>query len=221
VQEVLDNMFKNFYSTYSRVIFDLQRSATVLIDRILAFVSDSARPAAVAEVAEFAILDDDMTSIRPGERFEDFTEILSLIGSLINIQDGILILAHKSVQDFFVTERERNDLIYAVNLLDGGAEIYIARRCLHYLTFSQPPGREIAEARKFKDLNMRHLTKLLADYSLLDYTASRWPYHVRSKELQEKFVKEMEATLSLTVEPTLWKAWLMLQRADIWENWVH
>jgi hypothetical protein len=44
MQEVLDNMPKDLYSTYSRIIFDLQRSDDwLVIDRILAFVSDSAR----------------------------------------------------------------------------------------------------------------------------------------------------------------------------------
>jgi len=68
-------------------------------------VSYSARPVTVAEVAEFAILEDGMTNVQPEERFEDFTEILSLISSLINVQDGNLTLAHKSVQDFLVTRQ--------------------------------------------------------------------------------------------------------------------
>jgi len=221
VQEVLDAMPEDLYSTYSRILDDLQSSDDwPVVDRILAFVSYSARPVTVAEVAEFAILEDGMTNVQPEERFEDFTEILSLIGSLINVQDGNLTLAHKSVQDFLVTRQERGDFVapYTSDLLYRGADIYIAKRCLQYLAFPQRPVCDIAEARNVKDPNTRHLAKLLTEYPFLDYAASRWPHHVRTKELQEEAAEQMQTTLPFTVKPNLWKAWLMLQRADIWET---
>ena len=221
VQEVLDAMPEDLYSTYSRILNDLQSSDDwPVVDRILAFVSYSARPVTVAEVAEFTILEDEMTNVQPEERFEDFTEILSLISSLINVQDGNLTLAHKSVQDFLVTRQERRDFVppFTSNLLYRGADIYIAKRCLQYLAFPQQPVCDIAEAKNVKDPNTRHLAKLLTEYPFLDYAASRWPHHVRTKELQEEAAEQMQATLPFTVKPNLWKAWLMLQRADIWET---
>src|SRR2546421_10427542 len=221
VQEVLDAMPEDLYSTYSRILDDLQSSDDwPVVDRILAFVSYSARPVTVAEVAEFVILEDEMTNVQPEERFEDFTEILSLISSLINVQDGNLTLAHKSVQDFLVNQQERGDFVtpYTSDLLYRGADIYIAKRCLQYLAFPQQPVCDIAEARNVKDPNTRHLAKLLTEYPFLDYAASRWPHHVRTKELQEEAAEQMQTTLPFTVKPNLWKAWLMLQRADIWET---
>jgi hypothetical protein len=221
VQEVLDAMPEDLYSTYSRILGDLQSSDDwPVVDRILTFVSYSARPVTVAEVAEFVILEDGMTNVQPEERFEDFTEILSLISSLINVQDGNLTLTHKSVQDFLMTRQEHGDFVppFTSNLLYRGADIYIAKRCLQYLAFPQQPVCDIAEARNVKDPNTRHLAKLLTEYPFLDYAASRWPHHVRTKELQEEAAEQMRATLPFTVAPNLWKAWLMLQRADIWET---
>jgi hypothetical protein len=221
VQEVLDAMPEDLYSTYSRILGDLQSSDDwPVVDRILTFVSYSARPVTVAEVAEFVILEDEMTNVQPEERFEDFTEILSLISSLINVQDGNLTLTHKSVQDFLMTRQEHGDFVplFTSNLLYRGADIYIAKRCLQYLAFPQQPICDIAEARNVKDPNTRHLAKLLTEYPFLDYAASRWPHHVRTKELQEEAAEQMRATLPFTVAPNLWKAWLMLQRADIWET---
>jgi hypothetical protein len=217
VQRVLDIMPRDLYSTYSKILHELQESSDwQVVDRTLAFVCYSARPITVSEVAEFAILENNMTNITPEERFEDFTEILSLISSLINVQDGNLTLAHKSVQDFLATQQERDDFPFhhhQSNLLYQGADTYIAGRCLQYLAFPQQPVREIVEARNAKDPNTRHLAKLLNDYPLLDYAASRWPHHVRTKELQQEAAIRMRATLPFTVTPNLWKAWLMLQRA--------
>ena len=213
-------MPEDLYSTYSRILNDLQSSDDwPVVDRILAFVSYSARPVTVAEVAEFTILEDEMTNVQPEERFEDFTEILSLISSLVNVQDGNLTLAHKSVQDFLVTKQGRGDFVPPfTSLLYRGADIYIAKRCLQYLAFPQQPVCGIAELRNVKDPNTRLLAKLLTEYPFLDYAASRWPHHVRTKKLQEKVAEQMQATLPFTVKPNLWKAWLMLQRADIWET---
>jgi len=220
VREVLDAMPEDLYTTYSRILNDLQRlDDWPLVDRILAFVSYSARPVTVAEVAEFAILEDSMTHVQPEERFEDFTEILSTVSSLVNVQDGNLSLAHKSVQDFLVTQQESGDFVYPQNshLLYEGADIYIARRCFQYLAFQQKPICEIVEARNVRNPNTRQLVKMLNDYPLLDYAASRWPHHVRTKKLQAETAKQMQTTIPLGLGPNLWKAWLMLQRADIWD----
>lgn len=41
---------------------------------------------------------------------------------------------------------------------------------------------------------------------------------MRTKELQDEAAEQMQTTLPFTVKPNLWKVWLMLQRADIWET---
>ena len=90
VQKVLDIMPRDIYSTYSKILHELQESSDwQVVDRTLAFVCYSARPITVSEVAEFAILENNMTNITPEERFEDFTGILSLISSLVMFRTAI------------------------------------------------------------------------------------------------------------------------------------
>ena len=211
-------------SMYARILNELRTSDDwLIVERVLTLVSYSARPVSLAEVIEFAVLEDEMTTIHAEERFEDFAEILSLISSLINVQHGILTLAHKSVQDFMVTLQglgEYAEPSMSNNLLYRGADSYIAGRCLQYLAFPQQPACDIIEDRSVKDPNSRHLAKLLAEYPFLDYAASRWPHHIQNKDLQQELVEQMRLTLPFRVKSNLWKAWLMLQRVDIWETQV-
>lgn len=215
-------MPESLQSTYSQILHDLYFSDNwPILERTLALVSYSARPVTIREVAEFAILEDEMTTIQSEERFEDFGDILSLISSLIDVQDGHLTLAHKSVQEFLNAEPETSVSWWLKgSILYEGADLYIARRCLQYLSFPQRPACEFKEYRDVKNPNAKHLARLLSDYPLLDYAASRWAYHVRSEEVRNMVAKEMQDILPLTAEPNLWKAWLLLQRADIWETRV-
>jgi hypothetical protein len=222
IREVLDKMPESLQSTYSQILHELHSSDDwPILERTLAFVSYSARPVTIREVAEFAILEDEMTTIQSEERFEDFGDILSLISSLIDVQDGHLALAHKSVQEFLNAEPETSVSWWLKDsILYEGADLYIAKRCLQYLSFPQRPACEFKEYRDVENPNAKHLARLLSDYPLLDYAASRWAYHVRSEEVRKMVAKEMRNTLPLTAEPNLWKAWLLLQRADIWETRV-
>jgi hypothetical protein len=215
-------MPESLQSTYSQILHELHSSDNwPILERTLALVSYSARPVTIKEVAEFAILEDEMTTIHSEERFEDFGDILSLISSLIDVQDGHLTLAHKSVQEYLNAEPEFGVSWWLKDsILYEGADLYIAKRCLQYLSFPQRPACEFKEYRDVKNPNAKHLARLLSDYPLLDYAASRWAYHVRSEEVRNMVAKKMQNTLPLTAEPNLWKAWLLLQRADIWETRV-
>ena len=215
-------MPESLQSTYSQILHELHSSDNwPILERTLALVSYGARPVTIREVAEFAILEDEMTTIQSEERLEDFGDILSLISSLIDVQDGHLTLAHKSVQEYLNAEPEFGVSWWLKDsILYEGADLYIAKRCLQYLSFPQRPACEFKEYRDVKDPNAKHLARLLSDYPLLDYAASRWAYHVRSEEVRNMVAKKMQNTLPLTAEPNLWKAWLLLQRADIWETRV-
>lgn len=211
-------MPETLQSTYSKILHELRESDEwPILERTLVLVSYCARPVTVMEVAEFAVLEDEMTSMQVEERFEDFGDILSMISNLIDVQDGYLTLAHQSVQDFLNSLPEPIESLRA-SVLYQGADLYIAKRCFQYLSFPQPPACESREYRDVKNRNAKYLTRLLADYPFLDYAASRWTHHIRSADVRALLLKEMQSTLPLTVVPNLWKAWLLLQRADIWET---
>lgn len=58
------------------------------------FLAFARRPLTLAEVAEFAILEENTAEVPADIRFEDFADILSLCGSFVSVQDEHILLAH-------------------------------------------------------------------------------------------------------------------------------
>ncbi|KAK5409380.1 hypothetical protein LTR06_006953 [Exophiala xenobiotica] len=224
IQESLEMLPADIFKTYSRIIGSFEHSSEKsLAARILMFVCYSARPVTVAEVAEFAILEDGMKSVDPQDRLEDFAGIIAPLNSLLDIRGEILALSHKSVQEFLIAGHRRgllkvlpgNEVMFDAG---GGADWYIATRCLQYLAIEQKPIRELALPVDGSRPNASHLAGLHKRYPLLEYAASRWAHHVRRKDAQLSLYRQLNDALSVTAAPNLWKAWIMLQPADIWEN---
>ena len=98
------------------------------------------------------------------------------------------------------------------------ADLYIATRCLQYLTIEQKAIRDLDHRVDDSRPNASHLAGLHKQYPLLEYAATRWAHHARRKNSQLLLNPQFKETLPLTGTPNLWKAWIMLQPADIWEN---
>ena len=218
VKDALKIMPKDIFSSYQKILTEAQNfDDWTLIERILVLVKFSARPISLAEALEFAVLEEGMTRINSDDRL-DLTELdLAAINMLIVVRDGILVLAHKSVQDFFDSCSTSGEIFP----LYQNADVFIAGRCLQYLSFPQPPANEIVDARNIKESpNAKLLIQIKGTYPFLDYAASKWPRHLTSKEKQEQVQEMMRNALPLTAKPNLWKAWLMLQRVDIWQTQI-
>ena len=70
---MLEHMPEDLSSTYSNIISELRCSPDwIIIERILMFVTYSARPVTVTEVAEFIVLEEGMTNINPIDRLSGF-----------------------------------------------------------------------------------------------------------------------------------------------------
>jgi hypothetical protein len=221
VEEVLEKMPADIYKTYDRILSSLQlASERALAGRILSFVCYSARPVTIVEAAEFAILEDGMTDVDPQDRFESFEDIILLLGNMVDVQKSLLVLSHRSVQEYLSAGR-MNELVDGnTDLFDqnGGADLQIGKRCLQYLSIHQKSVREVYNGTTNKTPNASHLHGLMKLYPLLGYAATQWPYHLRRQNAQLILSQQIAFTLELTAEPNLWRARLMLQPADIWEN---
>ena len=219
VQKLLQTMPKTIAESYQRILYDAaELDDWSVIQRILLLVSFSARPITLPEVSEFAILEatyDHTTGFNPDDRY-DLSEAIRTISSLITIRDGFITLAHKSVHDFFAEASEPYQLFNTFQ----DADLSIAKICLQYLRIPQRPVVDIPEMVTARAPNTSQLEKLLKEYPLLDYAANHWSRHLQTKELQQRLLSDLVATLSLFWEPNLWKAWLMLQKAEIWENQI-
>ena len=203
-----------------------------LVYRILLFVAFSGRPVTVAETAELAIIEDSGESIDPDDRFEDSMSILPFVGNLVNVQDSVLTLAHKSVKDFLESPRALYGPLQ-LGLFLGiksrpqsiaiAVDTYIAQKCLGYLALPHLSARETMVSGDVKDPNTAYIAILQGKNPLLDYAASMWSYHVREPTSQQETRNEMERALGLYSkqrQPSLWQGWLFLQRVDIWERQV-
>ena len=217
VKDVLSKMPSSLYEIYSQHLKNL----TALDDwqimrRILALVSFSVRPVSVAEVAEFAILEPEMTTITEDDR-SDISDSLSMLSPLLAVRNSIVSLAHKTVQEFLSTDARISYARLSIPTDDAittSSEIGLI--CLQYLRITQAPVSTISEARLTKEPNTPHLNKLIEQYRFLRYAATNWSYHYR--EQATYCVAAIAATLPLEAIPNLWHAWLFLQKADIWQN---
>lgn len=208
-------------------------SSERLVFRILVFVAFCGRPVTMTEAAEFAVIENSADKLQPDDRFEDPIAVLSFVGSLVNVQDSILTLAHKSVKDFLESKRA---LFGALQLglflgipngpsnTERAADIYIAQKCFGYLALPHVSARQAKLVGDVKDPNTTYLGILRRENPLLEYAAYNWSYHVRHPAAQERTRLEMFYALkpkSESLHPSLWQGWLFLQRADIWERQVN
>jgi hypothetical protein len=106
-----------------------------------------------------------------------------------------------------VTERPANEY--------GDLEIEIGRTCLIYLSF-------LGDSDNFETgaPSTERLQRLRICYPFLEYAAAMWPHHLRHASHQNALKRLMQSSLNLLGSATLWKTWLILQPADIWDNQV-
>ena len=232
-------MPEDLNASYERTLFHLcwfdpstAVSNQLLVYSILIFVAISGRPVTIAEAAEFAIIEDKGEEIQVDDRFEDPTSILSLAGTLVCVQDSVLSLAHRSVKEFLKSPRAQwgslrmGEFLGMSGQLDDievFADTFIAQRCLSYLARPHLSARQVMATRVVKDPNITYLGRLQKANPLLDYAARMWPYHLKELTVQKHLQDGIHRALHLTVKeglPSLWKGWIFLQRADIWEQQV-
>jgi hypothetical protein len=227
---ILDQIPQDLNLTYAGILFGLESSDEwTLIARILAFVAFSALPPTIAEIVEFVIIESEGDVIRPNGRFENCRDILTLASCFISVENETLNLSHKSVKDFFDIQMKGGTILVRHLLrdmnLDAGVsatpllpEAYMAKRCLGYLSLPTTPVRQLSFSKDIKHPNAKHLETLLRELPFLEYAATKWPYHARTEKEQSLARWDMPVVLRFGRCSNLWKAWLMLQLADIWET---
>ena len=211
VEKALERLPTDLHVTYQRLLAAIPDDERALVLRMLNFIALSARPVTLDEVAEYAIIEDGMVLVTSANRFAECSDVLQLCGNLVSLQDDILSLAHKSVKDFLlspdVTGRPGNEY--------DDLEIEIGRTCLTYLSF---PGN--TDNIKVGVHSTEYLERLRKSFPLLEYSAAMWPSHVRSALHQSTLKPLMQSSLNILGDATLWRTWLILQPADIWDNQI-
>lgn len=164
--------------TYDRILSDIRTDDSEYAIRILRWLTFSARPLSIAEIAEVIALDIERDVFNRDEILEDPWEVLNICSSLITVaieEDShttlpdspryCVALAHYSVKEYLLSDR----------ILQGNASRYrmqatlcheaITRGCVVYLSQFQQPE---LDADNF-----------LAVYKLAEYSATWWITHAQ------------------------------------------
>lgn len=105
VEIALERLPSDLHVTYKRLLAAIPDDDRALVLRMLNFVALCARPVMLDEVVEYAIIEDGVVRVTPGNRFANCNEILQLCGNFVSVQDKILSLAHKPVKGLLVVCR--------------------------------------------------------------------------------------------------------------------
>lgn len=181
--------------TYARILSNVDDDHTQHVHRILRWLTFSARPLELEELAEVVAIDlEENPRFEPERRFTDIQDILEPCSSLISTvgnayripkvvyldEDGVqqgaddehspvyVRLAHFTVKEFLLSQRIRHGIgkVYGLEEIDSNG--LIAEDCLAYLLHIDP-------VEPFDSVS-------ITSYPLARYAASNWFNHVRMAE---------------------------------------
>ncbi|KAJ4330292.1 hypothetical protein N0V87_010137 [Didymella glomerata] len=161
--------------TYDRILTAISEEDAEYAMRILQWLTFSARPLSVEEVAEVVAID--VTGNRAFDRdevLEDPLEALNICSSLVTVTTNkagrrsspaqrTIALAHYSVQEYLVSERIKQGQAKRFSMQDFDCHDTISKGCLIYLLQFQQP----------------LTTKVLGVSALARYAAEFWSSHIQ------------------------------------------
>ncbi|KAH7074055.1 hypothetical protein FB567DRAFT_188329 [Paraphoma chrysanthemicola] len=199
--------------TYERILSAISEDDCAYAIRILQWLTFSARPLTVEEVAEVVAIDVEREpAFDRDEVLADPLEALEICSSLVTITTvkgtldkptrQIIALAHYSVQEYLVSERIIQGPVKQYSMQDAKCHSVIARGCLKYLMQFQQP---------FTD-------ELLVERVLARYTAKFWSNHIQKTGDEIEQVNRLVMCLMAVEEPA-YVNWLRLYNPDrYWEE---
>ncbi|KAM3077406.1 hypothetical protein ACMFMG_006751 [Clarireedia jacksonii] len=193
LDKALSNLPPTLDETYNRILSAISSSDSDYAIRILRWLTFSARPLSLGEVAEIAALDTDRSpAFDRDDVLEDPLDVLSICSSLITVTTAddlhgeplpgpIVLLAHYSVKEYLVSERIRESKIGTYAMEAAVCHRFIARCCLKYLLQFNSPGA-------LNEVNFH-------EFALAKYTAQYWMTHVKANT--EGDIETLKLTLEL------------------------
>ena len=186
--------------TYARILDNIPKRRSQLALKILQWLSYSARPLQIEEVAEVVAIDFEGTPRYNAEkRLLEPRDILRICSSLVttdsdsNSNGTQVRLAHSSVKEYLVSERIQAGSAAAYRILEIPANVFIAEVCLAYLLqFDEPTSLTAATVKEFP---------------LAGYAARYWMDHARAAGQDTGRVNELGMEL-------------LLSKGDAYVNWI-
>ena len=195
--------------TYDRILTTISEEYAEYAMRILQWLTFSARPLSVEEVAEVVAIDVARDPAFDGDEvLEDPLEALNICSSLVTITTNevdrrsgpaqrIIALAHYSVQEYLVSDRIRQGSAKQYSMQEAECHYTIAKGSLKYLIqLKQPLLRGVLEGS-----------------ALAKYTAEFWSSHVRKTGDKTEQVSQLTMALMAKEEPA-YLNWIRLHDPD-------
>jgi len=195
--------------TYDRILSSISEEHSKYAIRILQWLTFSARPLSVDEIAEVVAIDVARDpAFDPDEVLEDPLEALNICLSLVTITlnyaerrsspaQRIITLAHHSVQEYLVSDRIKQGQAKQYSMQEAECHNTITRGSLMYLfQLQQPLSRETFEA-----------------CALARYTAEFWSSHLQNTGDKIEQVSYLAMSLMAREEPA-YLTWIRLYDPD-------
>jgi hypothetical protein len=214
LRESLATLPETLDKTYDRILCAISRKDSKYAMRMLQWLTFSARPLSVEEIAEVVAID--MARDPAFDRNKvlvDPLEALDICSSLVTITkneaDGrsrpaqeIIALAHYSVQEYLVSDRIKQGSAKQYSMQEAECHNAITRGSLKYLIeLQQPLSKENLKA-----------------FALARYSAEFWSSHLR--KTGDKIEQASQLTMGLMVrEEPAYLNWIRLHNPDrTWER---
>ena len=209
LRKTLATLPQTLDQTYDRILCTISKDDSEYAIRILQWLTFSARPLSVKEVAEVVAIDVARDpAFDRDEVLEDPLEALNICSSLVTITTDeaegswrpaqqIVALAHYSVQEYLVSDRIKQGQAKQYSMQEAECHNAITKGSLKYLTqFRQPLSEEVLKAS-----------------ALARYAAEFWSSHLQKTREQIDGVNWLAMGLLSTENPA-YLAWIQLYDPD-------
>ena len=181
LRKKLASLPKDLDETYDRILDSIDEDNQQDALKILQWLTYSARPLLLGEVAEVIAIDvNESPRFNPDKRYPEPQDILTICSSLISLQEEVLEdndpddprvivqLAHFTVKEYLISQRIQKGRLKQYSIQEVDANAFIAESSLAYLLqFDEPDSLT---------------TKSVGDFPLADYAAEYWTEHARLAE---------------------------------------
>ena len=209
LRKSLASLPRTLDQTYDRILSAISDEHSNYAIRILQWLTFSARPLSVEEVAEVVAIDVARDpAFDRDEVLEDPLEVLDICSSLVTITTNevdrrsgsaqrIVALAHYSVQEYLVSDRIRQGLAKQYSMQETACQSAITRGSLKYLMQLQ----QLLER------------ETLQVFALARYSAEFWSSHLRKTRDKGEQASQLAASLMAKEEPA-YLNWIRLHDPD-------
>ena len=202
----LSSLPKDLDETYARILSNIDEDYRRDALKVLQWLTYSARPLRLEEVAEVIAIDfEESPRFNPEKRYPEPRDIWTICSSLISLEEEALEdahegntrvnvrLAHFSVKEYLISPSIRNGQVEYYSIQEVETNALIAQSCLVYLLQFDEPGSLT--------------TRSVLEFPLANYAAEYWTKHAQ--------VAERDSTLAhvLSIE-------LLLTRGHGLLNWI-